>query len=116
MLYARNFDLKLIPKLKDIDPLEWLVYCVFSSIFSHVIWLGLSEHLAEWRQSFNKDGFANLIDFIAFEGDTILLIECVNQYSSNRSLVGDVEIKKLLHWKDKLNTLGYLSKPILICG
>jgi hypothetical protein len=47
--------------------------------------------------------------------DSVILIECTKLFARERGLVGEYEIKKLMHLKEKLISYGIKTTAILIC-
>jgi hypothetical protein len=97
---------------KEVDSFEYYVYQLISMSFP-CIWLGLFE--GDWRVIFKDKGILHTVDFILNVPKSVLLIECTRQYTAHRSVVGNVEVKKLLHVKEKLELQGIRVYAVLIC-
>ena len=97
----------------NISSLEWHLYHVLGLIIP-VIWLGLNEDM--WKNIFKEYGIEETIDFISFNGNSVILIECIEKYSTSQGNVGERAIRKLLHLKEMFEKHGYDATPILVCG
>jgi hypothetical protein len=98
---------------QNVDPFEYYIYQLLSVSFP-CVWIGLFE--GDWKKILEQEGFAHTVDFILNAPKSILLIECNRQFTSDRSAIGEVELKKLLHVKEKLETYGLNVYAILICA
>jgi hypothetical protein len=97
-----------------INSLEWTIYHLLSPIFP-ILWVGLKEDF--WKDIFKEElGLDETVDFISFTGNSIVLIECIQKYTTSKGDVGEREVKKLLNLKGKLSKLGFIVYPILVCG
>ena len=99
----------------EIDPFESYIYHIFSQRLP-CVWLGLFENSIEWKDILAKEKFKNGIDFILLDQHSIMILECARQYTSKRSPVGEIEIKKLLHFKEKLRHHDLQVRAVFICG
>jgi hypothetical protein len=98
---------------KNVDPFEYYIYQLISISFP-CIWIGLFE--GDWQRIFEDEGISHTVDFILNTPKSVLLIECTRQYTADRSVVGVVELKKLLHVKEKLEAHGLGVYAVLICN
>jgi hypothetical protein len=98
---------------QNVDPFEYYIYQLLSISFP-CISIGLFE--GDWKKIFEQDGFSHTVDFVLFGPKSVLLIECTRQFTSGRSAVGIVELKKLLHVKEKFETYGLSVGAVLICA
>lgn len=97
----------------NISSLEWHVYHLLSPIFP-TIWIGLKEEY--WKEVFKELGFDETVDFILFINNSVVLIECIQKYTTSKGDVGEREVRKLLYLKEKFSKMGFTTYPVLICG
>ncbi len=97
----------------NVNSLEWHVYHLLSPIFP-IIWIGLKEDY--WRGIFKDLGFDETVDFISFTNNSVILVECVQKYTTDKGDVGERKVRKLLYLKEKFYELGFITYPLLICG
>ena len=98
----------------NINSLEWHIHHLLSPIFP-IIWVGLKEEF--WREVFKEElGLDETVDFISFTDNSIMLIECIQKYTTGKGDVGEREIKKLLSLKEKFLKFGFTVYPVLVCG
>ena len=97
----------------NVSSLEWHVYHLLSSVFP-IVWVGLKEDF--WRDVFKEFGFEETVNFISFIGNSAMLIECIQKYTTDKGDIGEREVRKLLYLKEKLSKIGFIVYPILICG
>ena len=76
--------------------------------------MGLREDY--WKEVLKDFGIEETVDFFALKENKILLIECIEQYTTSKGEVGEREIKKLYHMKHKFSDLGLYIYPVLVCG
>jgi len=107
--YQRNTSYQL----GGVDSLEWYVYHLLGFVYP-LIWMGLDE--SKWKNVLEDFGIEETIDFFAIKDDEILLIECIQHYTTSKGEVGEREIRKLYHMKRKFSDLGLFAYPVLVCG
>jgi hypothetical protein len=111
---AKNF-VQSTQKLsfQNVDPFEYYIYQLLGMSFP-CIWIGLYE--GKWRKIFETEGFSHTVDFVLPGSKSVLIIECARQFTSDRSPIGVVELKKLLHVKEKFEMYNMSVDAVLICA
>jgi hypothetical protein len=106
--YSANYS------VGNINSLEWHLYHLLSPIFP-IIWIGLKEEF--WKDVFKEElGLDETVDFISFSDNSIILVECIQKYTTDKGEIGERGIRKLLYLKEKISKLGFIVYPILVCG
>jgi hypothetical protein len=57
-----------------------------------------------------------MVDFVGFNIDSIILVECTMQFLADRTIIGEYEIGKLTHVKAILENHGHKVYAILVCS
>ncbi|MGC1930766.1 MAG: hypothetical protein WA667_17490 [Candidatus Nitrosopolaris sp.] len=98
-----------------LDPFESYIYHILSERLP-CTWLGLFENTSEWKDIIAKEKFQYTVDFILPDQDSVMIMECARQYTADRYNVGEIEIRKLLHFKEKLTHQDLKVRAVFICG
>jgi len=100
----------------NVSSLEWHVYHLLCA-FSSCIWIGIKEGM--WKEIFKEFGLEETVDFIlrGKKGEKkIVLIECMQSYTTREGDIGERGIRKLIYLRDKFSELNYNVYSVFVCG
>jgi hypothetical protein len=109
-LINSNLDSYAGKNAPKVHPFEAYVYYLFSQLFP-CIWFGLFENANFLKKVLKSNGLnEEIVDFILLDNQksgSIILIACIKQILSNRSVTGEYETGKLTRLKTFLEGQGY---------
>lgn len=117
-----NFNLNSYPNenAPKVHPFEAYVYYLFSQLFP-CIWFGLFENANFIKKVLQSNGLnEEIVDFVLLDkqkNGSIILIACIRQFLSTRSVIGEYETEKLTHVKTFFERQSYDNvHAILVCA